>query len=122
MFVEDNCRAVDLVARRGVLGEAYNIGANDEWMNIDVARRVVKLLGKSRDLIKFVPDRLGHDRRYAVHCRKVRALGWKPEVGFEEGLERTVRWYVDHEAWWRKIKDKSAEFRSFYAAYYKNRS
>jgi len=122
LFVEDNCRAVELVARKGALGEAYNIGANDEWTNIDVARRIVKLLGKSRGLIKFVPDRLGHDRRYAVQCRKIRALGWKPEVGFEEGLERTVRWYADNESWWRKIKEKSAEYQAFYAAYYKNRS
>jgi dTDP-glucose 4,6-dehydratase len=121
LHVEDNCRAIELVARRGELGEAYNIGANDERRNIDVARRIVKLLGKSRDLIKFVPDRAGHDRRYAVNCRKLRALGWKTEIVFEEGLEKTVSWYVENESWWRKIKEQSAEFKSFYAEYYKDR-
>jgi dTDP-glucose 4,6-dehydratase len=121
LHVEDNCRAIELVARRGALGEAYNIGANDERRNIDVARRIVKLLGKSRDLIKFVPDRAGHDRRYAVNCRKLRALGWKPEIAFEEGLEKTVSWYVENESWWRKIKEQSAEFKSFYDEYYKDR-
>ena len=121
LHVEDNCRAIELVARRGALGEAYNIGANDERRNIDVARRIVKLLGKSRDLIKFVPDRAGHDRRYAVNCRKLRALGWKTEIVFEEGLEKTVSWYVENESWWRKIKEQSAEFKSFYAEYYKDR-
>jgi len=121
LFVEDNCRAVDLVARRGAAGEAYNIGANDERRNIDVARRIVKRLGKSRELIQFVPDRLGHDRRYALDCRKLRTLGWRPEVSFEDGLERTVTWYVDNEAWWRKIKERSADFKSFYAAYYDKR-
>jgi len=121
LHVEDNCRAIELVARRGALGETYNIGANDERRNIDVARRIVKLLGKSRDLIKFVPDRAGHDRRYAVNCRKLRALGWKPEIAFEEDLEKTVSWYVENESWWRKIKELSAEFKSFYEEYYKDR-
>ena len=121
LFVEDNCRAIELAARRGVLGEAYNVGANDERPNIEVARRIVKRLKKSKDLIKFVPDRLGHDRRYALNCRKIRALGWKPETGFEDGLARTVAWYVENEAWWRKIKDKSAEFKAFYESYYKDR-
>lgn len=121
LHVEDNCRAIELVARRGALGEAYNIGANDERRNIDVARRIVKLLGKSRDLIKFVPDRAGHDRRYAVNCRKLRALGWKTEIVFEEGLEKTVSWYVENERWWRKIKEQSAEFKLFYDEYYRDR-
>jgi dTDP-glucose 4,6-dehydratase len=121
LFVEDNCRGIELAARRGAFGEAYNIGANDEHRNIDVAKRIVKLLGKSKDLIKFVPDRLGHDRRYALNCRKLRALGWRTEISFEAGLERTVRWYVENEDWWRKIKERSADFKSFYAAYYKDR-
>jgi len=121
LYVEDNCRAIDLVARRGTIGDAYNIGANDEWLNIDVARQIVKLLGKKRNLIKLVPDRLGHDRRYALNCRKLRALGWKPRVAFEEGLEKTVTWYVENEGWWRKIKEKSAEYQAFYDTYYKDR-
>jgi dTDP-glucose 4,6-dehydratase len=104
LFVEDNCRAIDLVARRGAVGEVYNIGANDERQNIEVAKRIVKRVGKKQSLIKFVPDRLGHDRRYAVNCRKIKALGWKREVAFEEGLERTVGWYVENQAWWRDRK------------------
>jgi len=121
LHVGDNCRAVDLVIRRGAAGEAYNIGANNEVRNIDVARRIVKQLGKSRDLIRFVPDRLGHDRRYALNCRKLRALGWNPEVDFEAGLAATVRWYAENEWWWRRLKECSAEFKSFYDAYYKDR-
>jgi len=121
LFVEDNCRAIDLVARRGVLGEAYNIGANDERRNIDVARRIVARLGKPRGLIKFVPDRLGHDRRYAVNIRKLRALGWRPRVSFEDGLARTVDWYAGNEPWWRAIKERSAEYKAFSEAYYKDR-
>lgn len=122
LHVGDNCRAVDLVIKRGTVGEAYNIGANNEVKNIDVAKRIVKELGKSRDLIRFVPDRLGHDRRYALDCRKLRALGWKPEVEFETGLAATARWYVKNEAWWRRTKERSAEFKSFYNAYYRDRT
>jgi dTDP-glucose 4,6-dehydratase len=121
LFVEDNCRAIEIVARRGAPGEAYNIGANDERRNIDVARRIVKQLGKPRDLIKLVPDRLGHDARYAVNLRKIRGLGWAPRVSFEDGLNRTVGWYVENEAWWRKIKERSAEYKAFSEAYYKDR-
>ena len=121
LHVEDNCRAIEIVARRGALGEAYNIGANDERRNIDVARGIVKLLGKKRYLIKFVPDTPGHDRRYALNCRKIRALGWKPDAAFEEGLDRTVKWYVQNEEWWRKIKERSTEFKPFYDVYYRDR-
>lgn len=121
LHVEDNCRAIELVARRGKIGEAYNIGANDERHNIDVARRIVKLVGASRDLIKFVPDRLGHDTRYAVNINKIKALGWRREVDFEEGLEATVKWYVDNREWWGRIKNKSVAFKSFYESYYKDR-
>ena len=121
LHVEDNCRAIDFVIRKGMAGQAYNIGANNEVRNIEVARRIVSELGKSRDLIRFVPDRLGHDRRYALDCRKLRKLGWKPEVEFKEGLAATVHWYAENESWWRRIKERSAEFKSFYDAYYKDR-
>jgi dTDP-glucose 4,6-dehydratase len=121
LHVEDNCRAIETVIRRGEAGQAYNVGANDERFNIDVARRIVGLLGKPGDLIKFVPDRLGHDRRYAVDCAKLKALGWKREIDFERGLEATVRWYVDNREWWLKIKEKSAEYKTFYESYYKDR-
>ena len=122
LFVEDNCRAIETVIEKGTFGEVYNIGANNEVKNIDVANTIVKELGKSRELIKFVPDRLGHDKRYALDCKKIHALGWKPETEFDEALTRTIRWYKDNEDWWRKIKDKSYEFQSFYKDYYKNRS
>jgi len=121
LHVEDNCRAIELVARRGVFGEAYNIGANDERMNIEVARRIVKLVGASKDLIKFVPDRLGHDRRYAVNINKIKALGWKREIDFEDGIKSTVKWYLDNKEWWMRIKEKNVEFKSFYEDYYKDR-
>jgi len=121
LYVEDNCRAIELVMRRGKAGEAYNIGARNEVQNIRVAERILDLLGKPRDLIKFVPDRLGHDRRYALDCSKIAALGWTPEAAFDEALASTVEWYINNEAWWRKIKERSHEFKSFYENYYKDR-
>jgi dTDP-glucose 4,6-dehydratase len=121
LHVEDNCGAIELVARRGAIGEAYNIGANDERRNIDIARRIVRILGKGRDLITPVPDRLGHDRRYALNCRKLRALGWKPLATFETGLARTVAWYVENEGWWRSIKERNPEYKAFYDRYYQKK-
>ncbi len=121
LHVDDNCLAIDFVIRRGGVGQVYNIGANNEVRNIDVAKRIVKQLGKSHKLIRFVPDRLGHDQRYALDCRKLHKLGWKPEVEFKAGLAATVGWYVENEWWWRRIKERSADFKSFYDAYYKDR-
>jgi dTDP-glucose 4,6-dehydratase len=121
LHVMDNCRAIETVILRGEAGEAYNVGANDERRNIEVAKRIVKLVGKKTDLIKFVPDRLGHDTRYAVDCRKIKALGWKRQINFEVGLEETVRWYLGNTSWWRKIKEKSEEYKRFYEQYYKDR-
>jgi dTDP-glucose 4,6-dehydratase len=121
LYVEDNCRAIDLVMRKGKVGEAYNVGANNEVQNIIIAERIVDLLEKSKSLIKFVPDRLGHDMRYALDCRKIHVLGWKPEKSFEEELASTVRWYQENIDWWQKIKEKSKDFKSFYEEYYRNR-
>ncbi len=121
LYVEDNCRAVDAVIRRGKLGEVYNIGANNEVKNIDIAHRILDLLGKPDSLIKFVSDRLGHDRRYALDCAKIHALGWQPESNFEEALAFTVRWYRENPVWWRRIKEKSKEFQEFYSKYYAKR-
>jgi dTDP-glucose 4,6-dehydratase len=118
LYVEDNCCALDLIMRRGQLGEVYNVGANNEVKNIDVAEQIVKELGKPRSLIKFVTDRLGHDKRYALDCRKIHALGWKPSKDFEEALAHTVRWYRENPEWWRKIKEKNKDFKEFYAKYY----
>ncbi len=121
LHVEDNCRAVDLLLRLGKPGEAYNIGANNEVQNIRVAESICDFLGKPRSLVKFVPDRLGHDRRYALDCAKIRGLGWKPEKAFDEGLASTVRWYIENEAWWRKIKERSRDFKAFYETYYRDK-
>ena len=121
LFVEDHCRAIDLVLRRGKPGDVFNVGANNEVRNIEVTEYILKLLGKPKTLIKFVPDRPGHDIRYAVDCGRIHALGWKPESDFSEAMEATVLWYRDHEEWWRKIKRKDKDFRSFYETYYRNR-
>ena len=121
LYVEDHCRAIDLVIREGKLGEIYNVGANAEVKNNVIAEKIVDLLGKPKSLIKHVPDRLGHDKRYALDCRKVRALGWKPEWDFKEGLASTVQWYQENQNWWKKIKEKSRDFQSFYEEYYRRR-
>ena len=121
LYVEDNCRAIEIVMGNGKLGEVYNVGANNEVKNIDIAKRIVTLLKKPEDLIKFVSDRLGHDKRYALDCGKIHALGWKPEKNFEEALAFTIRWYEENPEWWRKIKEKSKDFQEFYAKYYAKR-
>lgn len=121
LYVEDNCRAIDVVMRRGKLGQVYNIGANNEVKNIDIATRILVQLEKSKNLLKFVDDRLGHDRRYALSCDKIHALGWKPEKDFEEALAYTIQWYRENPEWWRKIKEKSRDFQEFYSKYYAKR-
>lgn len=121
LFVEDHCRAIDLILRRGVLGDVYNVGANAEAQNIEVAERIVDILGKPKELIVLVQDRLGHDRRYALDCTKLHDLGWRPEQPFAAGLEKTVAWYRDNREWWHKIKDQSEEFKRFHESYYKGR-
>ncbi len=121
LYVEDHCRALDVVMRKGELGAVYNLGANNEVKNIDVAEMIVDMLGKPRSLIKFVIDRLGHDRRYALDCEKVHSLGWKPENEFRQALASTVRWYQENHEWWRRIKEKSKDFREFYSKYYDKR-
>jgi dTDP-glucose 4,6-dehydratase len=119
LYVEDHCRAIDLVLREGKRGEAYNVGADQERTNLEVTRQVLGLLSKGEELIKFVADRPGHDRRYSLNSAKARGLGWRPRVDFEEGLERTVAWYRANEAWWRRLKDES--YREYYRKMYGNR-
>ncbi|MDO9464814.1 MAG: dTDP-glucose 4,6-dehydratase [bacterium] len=104
IHVKDHCSAIDLVLQRGEIGEIYNIGANNERTNIDIAKFVLKRLGKTETLIKFVKDRLGHDRRYAINADKIKkALGWKPVYDFEDGLKQTISWYIKNENWWKSI-------------------
>lgn len=121
LYVEETCRAIDTVIRMGKSGEVYNVGAGNEVKNIDLANTIVNFLGKPKSLIKFVKDRLGHDKRYALDCRKIHLLGWKPEKNFEEALAFTIRWYLENQEWWRKIKEKSKDFQDFYTRYYVNR-
>jgi dTDP-glucose 4,6-dehydratase len=116
LYVDDNCAAIDLVLRRGAVGEVYNIGGGNEITNLELTRAILQDLGKDEGLIRYVADRLGHDRRYAVDCSKVKALGWRSQVAFADGLGRTVEWYREHPAWWRRIK--SGEWREYYARQY----
>ncbi|MDP9315953.1 MAG: dTDP-glucose 4,6-dehydratase [Chloroflexota bacterium] len=116
----DHARAVDVVLHRGQLGEAYNVAADMEQTNIDVARRILKLLNKPESLIQPVLDRPAHDVRYALDADKLGALGWEPQVTFEEGLEQTVQWYVANEVWWRPLK--SGEYLDYYRRQYTDRA
>lgn len=115
----DHARAVDVVLHRGRLGEAYNVAADMEHTNIDVARRILRLLGKPETLIQPVADRPAHDVRYALDAGKLRALGWQPQIDFEQGLADTVRWYVENEWWWRPLK--SGEYLEYYRRQYLER-
>ena len=121
LHVEDHCRAVLFVLDHGADGEVYNIAGGNERENIEITREVLRLLGKPASLIRPVEDRVGHDRRYSLDAGKLRRLGWAPRVPFGRGLEATVRWYVEHEAWWRPIKDHDGEFRRYYEEQYGER-
>ena len=119
LYVLDNCTAIDLVLRRGATGEVYNIGGGHEVENVVLTREILKFTGKPETLIRRVTDRPGHDRRYSVDARKVRALGWAPRQPFAEALAATVEWYRRHEAWWRPLK--SGEFKAYYQQQYGGR-
>lgn len=103
LYVRDNCEAIKLVGTSGRRGEIYNVASGDEWANIEVAKEILKQLGKPETLIRFVKDRLGHDRKYSLRCAKIGNLGWKPKTLFKEGLTRTVRWYVENPWWWKPL-------------------
>ncbi len=118
LYVEDQAEALDLVLQKGTAGEIYNIGAGNEEMNITVTKSILKLLGKPESLIHPVKDRLGHDRRYSVTIDKIQALGWKPLHDFEEGMKKTVEWYVKNESWWRALKEKQAAYQEWYKKQY----
>ena len=117
LHVRDHCEALALILKNGAPGEIYNIGGNCERINIDVARLILRTLGKPESLIVHVEDRLGHDRRYALDMSKLeRALGWSPRIPFEAGLKETVGWYEDHVTWWTRIKE--GEYREYYQKTY----
>ena len=116
LYVEDFARAIGHVLEHGAPGEAYNVGGPDECPNIEVVKRILEHTGAGEELIEYVTDRPGHDRRYSLGSEKVRALGWEARVGFDEGLERTVAWYRDNAWWWEPIR--SGDYRAYYERQY----
>lgn len=120
LYVEDHCAAIDLIIRKGTVGEVYNIGGHNEKTNLEVVKTIIKELGKSEDLIKYVTDRPGHDRRYAIDPTKIRReLGWEPTTRFDEGIKKTIAWYKENEDWWSRII--SGEYQNYYEKMYGNR-
>ena len=117
LYVEDHCKAIDLIIHEGEIGEVYNVGGHNEMANIDIVKLILKELGKSEDLITFVEDRKGHDRRYAIDPTKIHTqLGWLPETKFENGIVKTIKWYLDHKDWWEEII--SGEYQNYYEKMY----
>lgn len=106
LYVEDHCRAIALLLKKGVNGQVYNIGGGQEYANIDLTRRILMSLGLDRSYIEFVQDRPGHDYRYSLDCSKLKSLGWRPVLTLEQGLKRTIEWYQNNEDWWRPVKKK----------------
>ena len=120
LYVEDHCKAVDLIIHKGREGEVYNVGGHNEMHNIDIVKLVCKELGKSESLITYVTDRKGHDMRYAIDPAKIQnELGWVPETKFADGIKRTVKWYLEHRDWWEEIV--SGEYQYYYEKMYKHR-
>lgn len=120
LYVDDHCSAIDLVYHQGVVGEAYNVGGENEANGIEVAHAILNTLGKPESLLQFVEDRAGHDQRYALNSAKVQALGWKPAVDVEASMQRTIQWYVDNEDWWRAIK-AGQDYQTYYERQYGER-
>ncbi|PGS56038.1 dTDP-glucose 4,6-dehydratase [Bacillus sp. AFS041924] len=103
LHVYDHCAAIDLVLHKGINGEVYNVGGHNEKTNLEVVKAIISTLGKSEELIEFVTDRLGHDKRYAIDATKLEQLGWQPKYNFETGIRQTIKWYVDNKWWWEQI-------------------
>jgi dTDP-glucose 4,6-dehydratase len=120
LYVEDHCAAIDLVLRKGVVGEVYNVGGDNDVTGIDVARTILRQLSKPESLIRFVEDRSGHDLRYALDSGKLKTMGWSPAVGADDALARTVSWYVEHESWWRDIRNRD-DYKAYYERQYGER-
>lgn len=120
LYVEDHCRAIDLIIRRGRVGEVYNVGGHNEMRNIDIVKLICRKLGKPESLITHVADRKGHDLRYAIDPEKIhKELGWLPETKFEDGIQRTIDWYLANRPWWEEII--SGEYQNYYETMYGNR-
>ena len=121
LHVEDNCRGILTVLERGKLGEVYNIGGPDVTENLQLVRELLRLVGKPDRLISYVPDRPGHDRRYALTCQKIEThLGWKPVISLDDGLRQTIAWYRNNQKWLDDVR--AGEYRTYYEKYYDNRS
>lgn len=120
LYVEDHCRAIDLILRQGREGEVYNIGGHNEMRNIDIVKLICQALGKPESLITYVTDRKGHDMRYAIDPAKIHGeLGWLPTTRFEDGIQTTIQWYLENRGWWEDII--SGEYQSYYEKMYGNR-
>ena len=120
LYVEDHCIAIDLIIHNGTVGEVYNIGGHNEMKNIDIVKTICKVLGKPESLITHVPDRKGHDRRYAIDPTKIHGeLGWLPETRFADGIQKTIRWYLDNAEWLDNVL--SGEYQAYYEKLYGNR-
>jgi len=121
LYVEDHCRAIDLIIRKGKVGEVYNVGGHNEMRNIDIVKLICQELGKPESLITHVTDRKGHDRRYVIDPEKIhRELGWLPETKFADGIKKTIQWYLTHQKWWEDII--SGEYQNYYQKMYENKS
>ena len=120
LYVEDHCKAIDLIIRKGRIGEVYNVGGHNEMANIDIVKLICRELGKPESLITYVTDRKGHDMRYAIDPTKIHnELGWLPETKFRDGIKKTIQWYLDNKPWWEEII--SGEYQNYYAKMYGNR-
>lgn len=120
LYVEDHCSAIDLIIHKGKVGEVYNIGGHNEKTNLEVVKIILGELGKSEDLIKYVTDRPGHDMRYAIDPAKIhKELGWLPATKFNDGIKKTIKWYLDNKAWWQNILN--GQYQEYYEKHYKNR-
>lgn len=120
LYVEDHCRAIDLILEKGTVGQVYNIGGHNEMRNIDIVKLICKILSKPESLITYVTDRKGHDMRYAIDPTFIhRELGWQPQTKFADGIQKTIQWYLDNRAWWENIV--SGEYQTYYERMYKDR-
>ncbi|MBQ3137356.1 MAG: dTDP-glucose 4,6-dehydratase [Clostridia bacterium] len=120
LYVKDHCKAIDMIVENGRIGEVYNIGGHNERTNIDVVKTIIKILGRDESLIKYVKDRPGHDLRYAIDPTKIKnELGWEPETTFEEGIQLTVKWYLENRYWWENIIN--GEYMKYYEKMYGGR-
>lgn len=120
LYVEDHCKAIDLIIHKGRVGEVYNIGGHNEMRNIDIVKLICKEFGKPESLITYVTDRKGHDMRYAIDPTKIHnELGWLPETKFVDGIKKTIKWYLENQKWWKDIIN--GEYPNYYEKMYGNR-